>query len=96
MRDHLTKATGSWWDFTRIAGRARSHTKAPPVWETYRLVGTLDEHLAAYRHPELAAAVSTGLDASGLPAGTSVLSQPAHLRPLSGPLRRRGPITPGR
>jgi Putative transposase DNA-binding domain len=87
-RRHGPPRIGSWWDFTRIAGRARSHTKAPPVWETYRLVGTLDGHLAAYRHPELAAAVSTGLDASGLPAGTSVLCQPAHLaapvRPASG------------
>ena len=35
-------------------GRARSHTKATPVWETYRLVGTLDGHLATYRHPAAA------------------------------------------
>jgi hypothetical protein len=78
-RRHGPPRIGSWWDFTRIAGRARSHTKATPVWETYRLVGTLVGHLAAYRHPKLAAAVSTGLDAASQPAGTSVLFQPAHL-----------------
>ncbi|MFI0444526.1 hypothetical protein [Actinomadura sp. 6N118] len=35
---------GRWWDFTRIPGRARSHTKANK-WETFRLVGTLQGHL---------------------------------------------------
>ena len=50
---------GSWWNFTRIPGRARSHTKARPVWETWRLVGTLDGHLHAYRHPELPETVTT-------------------------------------
>ena len=35
---------GSWWDFTRMVGRARSHTK-PRVWETFRLMGTLQGHL---------------------------------------------------
>ena len=87
-RRHGPPRIGSWWDFTRIACRARSHTKATPVWETYRLVGTLDGHLAAYRHPKLLAAVGTALDAAGQPAGTSVLSQPAQLaapvRPASG------------
>jgi hypothetical protein len=87
-RRHGPPRVGSWWDFTRIPGRARSHTKATLVWETYRLVGTLDGHLAAYRHPQLPAEVSTALDAAGEPAGTSVLSQPARLpapgRPASG------------
>jgi hypothetical protein len=46
-RRHGPPRIGSWWDFTRIAGRARSHTKATPVWETYRLIGTLDGHLQA-------------------------------------------------
>jgi hypothetical protein len=79
---------GSWWDFTRIPGRARSHTKATPVWESWRLVGTLDGHLAAYRHPQLPGAVSTATEPAGRPAGTSILAQPARLaapaRPASG------------
>ena len=54
-RRHGPPRIGSWWDFTRIPGRARSHTKATPTWETYRLVGTLDGHLVAYRHPQLPA-----------------------------------------
>jgi hypothetical protein len=87
-RRHGPPRIGSWWDFTRIPGRARSHTKAKPVWETFRLVGTLDGHLAAYRHPQLPVAVSTALEAAGQPVGTSILSQPTHLaapmRPASG------------
>jgi hypothetical protein len=75
---------GSWWDFTRIPGRARSHTKSTPVWETWRLVGTLDGHLAAYRHPGLPASVSTASAAATQPAGTSILAQP---NCLPGPLR---------
>ena len=59
---------GSWWNFTRIPGRARSHTKPTPVWETWRLVGTLDGHLTAYRHPQLAPSVSTAAEAAGQPA----------------------------
>ncbi|MEV7519835.1 transposase [Streptomyces sp. NPDC091371] len=46
--------TGRWRDFTRIPGRARSHTIANK-WETFRLVGTLHGHAMAYteggRHP---------------------------------------------
>jgi hypothetical protein len=87
-RRHGAPRIGSWWEFSRIPGRARSHTKATPVWETYRLVGTLDGHLAAYRHPQLPAAVSTGSKAAGRPAGTSILAQPTRLpapsRPTSG------------
>jgi hypothetical protein len=30
-RRHGPPRIGSWWEFTRIAGRARSHTKATPV-----------------------------------------------------------------
>ncbi len=86
---------GSWWDFTRIPGRARSHTKATPVWETWRLVGTLDGHLGAYRHPGLPIAVATAVQAAVQPAGTSILAPPARLRPPCGPARDRGPITPG-
>jgi hypothetical protein len=52
-RRHGGPRVGPWWDFTRIPGRARSHTKTTPTWETYRLVGTLNGHLAAYRHPWL-------------------------------------------
>jgi len=87
-RRHGPPRIGSWWNFTRIPGRARSHTKATPVWETYRLVGTLDGHLQAYRHPQLPAAVSTATRATGQAAGTSILAQPNHLatprRPASG------------
>ncbi|ADI07872.1 transposase, IS605 family protein [Streptomyces bingchenggensis BCW-1] len=39
--------TGRWYDFTRIPGRARSHTTANK-WETFRLVGTLHGHGMAY------------------------------------------------
>ena len=39
---------GRWFDFSRIPGRARSHTK-PRKWETFRLHGTLEGHRAAYR-----------------------------------------------
>ena len=38
---------GRWFDFTRIPGRARSHTTANK-WETLRLHGTLAGHRAAY------------------------------------------------
>ncbi|HEX5062978.1 MAG TPA: hypothetical protein VFV99_26570, partial [Kofleriaceae bacterium] len=38
---------GRWYDFTRLPGRARSHTKARK-WETFRLHGSLDGHRAAY------------------------------------------------
>ena len=70
---------GSWWDFTRIPGRARSHTKSTAVWETWRLVGTLDGHLNSYRHPQLPTFVSTATEAASCPAGTSILAQPARL-----------------
>jgi hypothetical protein len=87
-RRHGPPRIGSWWDFTRIPGRARSHTKATPVWETWRLVGTLEGHLQAYRHPQLPASVSTAVAAATRLAGTSILAQPprlpAPLRPASG------------
>ena len=38
---------GGWFDFTRIAGRARSHTREHK-WETFRLHGSLAGHRAAY------------------------------------------------
>lgn len=78
-RRHGAPRVGSWWDFTRIPGRARSHTKDQPTWETYRLVGTLDGHLATYRHPDLPGAVTTGARGGGLPVGTSILAQPGRL-----------------
>jgi hypothetical protein len=85
---HGPPRIGSWWDFGCIPGRARSHTKATPVWETYRLVGTLDGHLATYRHPGLPAEITTSAAVAAQPAGTSILSQPARLpapvRPPSG------------
>ncbi|MDT5124803.1 MAG: putative transposase [Mycobacterium sp.] len=78
-----------WRDFTRIAGRARSHTKTTPTWETYRLVGTLDGHLAAFRHSQLPAAVSTAAEAATHPAGTSILSQPRRLEAPVRPASRK-------
>ncbi|HET7754637.1 MAG TPA: hypothetical protein VFK85_12070, partial [Anaeromyxobacteraceae bacterium] len=38
---------GGWYDFSRIPGRARSHTR-PRKWETFRLHGTLAGHRRAY------------------------------------------------
>jgi Putative transposase DNA-binding domain len=70
---------GLWRNFTRIPGRARSHTKPTLVWETWRLVGTLDGHLSDYRHPQLPASVCTAAEAAGKPAGDSVLAQPSRL-----------------
>ncbi|MEO1997325.1 MAG: zinc ribbon domain-containing protein [Planctomycetaceae bacterium] len=77
---HGTPKVGSWWDFGRVPGRAKSHTKAAPSWETYRLVGTLDGHLNTYRHPGLAAEVTTAEQAAALPLKTSILKQPRRLR----------------
>ncbi|MGH3542258.1 MAG: transposase, partial [Mycobacterium sp.] len=86
-RRHGPPRVGSWWEFTRIRGRARSHTKTTPTWETYRLVGTLDGHLQAYRHPHLATEVGAGAAAAGRSAGTSILAQAA---PLAAPARPAG------
>ncbi|MGW2940107.1 hypothetical protein ACWDA7_52775, partial [Streptomyces sp. NPDC001156] len=80
--------TGTWWDYTRIPGRARSHTTAHK-WETFRLHGTLAGHLAAYRHRGLGPAVTTPEQAAALPSGTSVLVQP---RPLPTPARPSGRV----
>ncbi len=44
---HGLPRVGGWFDFTRIPGRARSHTTANK-WETFRLHGTLAGHRAAY------------------------------------------------
>ncbi|MER7826229.1 transposase [Streptomyces sp. NPDC096097] len=44
---HGRPCTGRWHDFTRIPGRARSHT-AERKWETFRLVGTFHGHAMAY------------------------------------------------
>src|SRR5262249_4286564 len=38
---------GRWFDFHRLPGRARSHTR-PRKWETFRLHGSLAGHRAAY------------------------------------------------
>lgn len=44
---HGRPKVGRWHDFTRIPGRARSHTTANK-WETFRLVGTLHGHATTY------------------------------------------------
>lgn len=86
-RRHGSPKIGSWWDFTRIPGRARSHTKTTPTWETHRLVGTLDGHLNTFGHPQLPAAMTTAAGAATAPAGTSILAQPSRMptppRPVS-------------
>ncbi|EID09176.1 transposase, IS605 family protein [Mycobacterium xenopi RIVM700367] len=84
-RRHGPPQVGSWWDFTRIPGRARSHTKAQPTWETHRLVGTLDGHLGVYRHQHLPAAARTAQHAAEQPSGTSILTQPARMPPPARP-----------
>jgi hypothetical protein len=78
-RRHGAPRVGSWWDFTRIPGRARSHTKSTPSWETWRLVGTLAGHLNTYRHPGLPASVNSASEAAAAPAGTSILAEPTRL-----------------
>ena len=67
---------GKWTEFTTIPGRARSHTKDAPVWETYRLAGTLRGHLDAYS----AVPGITVAEAAAISPGASVFSQPRHLR----------------
>jgi hypothetical protein len=44
---HGMPRVGRWHDFTRLPGRARSHTTANK-WETFRLHGTLAGHRASY------------------------------------------------
>ena len=44
---HGTPRVGRWFDFTRLPGRARSHT-SERKWETFRLHGSLAGHRAAY------------------------------------------------
>lgn len=87
-RRHGAPRIGSWWEFARIPGRARSHTKAIPTWETWRLAGTLEGHLDAYRHADLPATVTTAGEAATRPPGTSILAQPAAM-PI--PAHPRGP-----
>jgi hypothetical protein len=74
-RRHGRPKTGTWWDHTRIPGRARSHTSGR-TWETFRLHGTLDGHLAAHRHLKLDRTVTTPAQAALLAPGTGVLAQP--------------------
>jgi hypothetical protein len=72
-RRHGMPRVGSWWDFTRIPGRARSHTKAQPVWETYRLVGSLQGHFNTYGNGLTVPA------AAALDSGHRALTQPKQL-----------------
>ncbi|MGI5518136.1 zinc ribbon domain-containing protein [Streptomyces sp. CA-106131] len=90
-RRHGRPKTGRWWDYTRIPGRARSHTTSRK-WETFRLHGTLAGHLNTYRHRNLDHTVTTPEQAAALPAGTGVLEQPRH---LPAPMRPTGRIQTG-
>ena len=92
-RRHGAPRVGSWWDFTRIPGRARSHTKATPTWETWRLVGTLDGHLGAHRHAQLPAAVRPR--PRPRPSRRAPRSCPNHVM-AAPPPGGRGGITAGR
>jgi hypothetical protein len=78
-RRHGRPKTGTWWDYTRIPGRARSHT-IERKWETFHLHGTLDGHLAVHRHPKLDADITTPAQAALLAPGTGVLAQPWRLK----------------
>jgi hypothetical protein len=82
---------GSWWDFTRMVGRARSHTKTQPVWETFRLVGTLGGHVRAFETQHSAGLSVTELAqaAPGL-TGKSLLDQPSSMPAPVKPERRAG------
>ncbi|MFF3515876.1 transposase [Streptomyces sp. NPDC002573] len=90
-RRHGRPKTGRWWDYTRIPGRARSHT-TDRKWETFRLHGTLAGHLDTYRHRSMDRQVLTPEQAAALPAGTAVLAQPRH---LPTPARPEGRIATG-
>ena len=46
-RRHGRPKVGRWFEFTRIPGRARSHT-TDRKWETFRLHGSLEGHREAY------------------------------------------------
>jgi hypothetical protein len=83
--------TGTWWEYTRIPGRARSHT-TDRKWETFRLHGTLAGHLDTFRHPGLPPSVTTPAQAAELPPGMRVLAQP---RRLPAPARPTGGIPTG-
>lgn len=72
---HGIPRAASWRDLRRIPGRARSHTKAQPKWETYRLVGSLQGHLDAFG----AQRGLTVAQAAALEPGQSVFAQPRHL-----------------
>ncbi len=90
-RRHGRPQVGRWWDYTRIPGRARSHTTARK-WETFRLHGTLAGHLAAYRHRTLAPTVATPEQAAALSPGAQVLEQPGR---MPAPVRPSGRIATG-
>jgi len=48
---HGLPKIGKWYDFTRLPGRARSHT-TERKWETFRVHGSLAGHRAAYTAPD--------------------------------------------
>ncbi|MWA06004.1 transposase [Actinomadura sp. LD22] len=89
-RRHGPPRVGPWWEFTRIPGRARSHTRARK-WETFRLHGTLAGHLTQYAAPGLPDEPGelTPQRAAALSAGVSVLAQPRTL-PVPSPPRSGG------
>ncbi len=47
-RRHGRPKVGGWWEFARVPGRAKSHTK-PRKWETFRLHGSVEAHRDAFQ-----------------------------------------------
>ncbi|MGY0055709.1 transposase [Streptomyces sp. LZ34] len=82
---------GTWWEYTRIPGRARSHT-TERKWETFRLHGTLAGHLDTFRHPALPPSVTAPAQAAALSPRISVLAQS---RKMPAPARPTGRIPTG-
>ena len=84
---------GSWWNFTRMVGRARSHTKASPTWETFRLVGSLAGHVAAFgidHARDDAGRVLSVDELRQVPARRSLMTQPGAMPTPVTPTRRQG------
>jgi hypothetical protein len=70
---------GRWFDFTRLPGRARSHTTARK-WETFRLHGSLADHRAVYVSEPQGEQVPLGHTGP-----ERRFMQPRRMRPISAP-----------
>ncbi len=95
-RRHGPPRIGSWWGFTRIPSGPARTPRPHPLWETYRLVGTLDGHFVAYQHPQLPAEHHHRRRRSASRRARRCLAQPAGCAAPAGRRAGRGPITTGR